>query len=99
MAWNIYNGGSRTHPVGQKDINAFGLYDMTGNVWEYTADWFGGSYYSSSPAVDPTGPETGEYRSIRGGSWYSGQQNSRVSNRFTAIPEGRYSNFGFRCVR
>jgi formylglycine-generating enzyme required for sulfatase activity len=99
VAWDIYNAGSRTRPAGQKAANAWGLYDMHGNVWELTADWYGGSYYGVSPATDPTGPATGEYNVKRGGSWYSGFDNNRISNRFAGDVGGRYANLGFRCAR
>jgi eukaryotic-like serine/threonine-protein kinase len=55
-AWYDSNSGSKTHPVGQKRPNAWGLYDMHGNVWEWCSDWYDGSYYASSPVDDPTGP-------------------------------------------
>jgi formylglycine-generating enzyme required for sulfatase activity len=99
VAWYIENAGSRTHPVKQKLPNAFGLYDMLGNVWEFTRDYYAADYYAQSPALDPTGPATGQYRVMRSGSWHSTPDNARVSNRFTGDPVGRYANFGFRCVR
>ncbi|MDP8222581.1 MAG: formylglycine-generating enzyme family protein [Candidatus Lernaella stagnicola] len=99
VAWDIYNAGSRTRPAGQKGVNAFGLRDMHGNVWELTNDWYDDGYYASSPAADPTGPASGTYNVKRGGSWYSGFDNNRVSNRFAGDLEGRYANLGFRCVK
>ena len=70
--WYDGNSGNTTHPVGKKKPNAWGLYDISGNVWEWTGDWYDISYYKKSPSTDPKGAESGEYRVLRGGSWYYG---------------------------
>jgi len=68
-AWYDKNSGEKAHPVGQKKPNAWGLYDMHGNVWEWCQDWHDEDYYARSPENDPQGPKSGEYRAWRGGSW------------------------------
>jgi formylglycine-generating enzyme required for sulfatase activity len=100
VAWSRDNSGGKTHPVGEKKPNAFGLYDTLGNVWEWVQDWHSITYYSHSPESDPQGPDSGEYRISRGGSWRGlvrGQ--SRVSARYMLKPKVRSIVVGFRCVR
>ena len=69
VAWYETNSGKQTHPVGQKQPNAWGLYDMLGNVYEWCADWYDYDFYAKSPSVDPPGPGSGKLRVLRGGSW------------------------------
>jgi len=94
VAWYGDNSGSTTHPVGTKAPNGLGLYDMSGNVWEWVQDWYGS--YSADAVTDPTGPATGSYRVIRGGSWDSYALRARVSSRNYYWPGIRHYNFGFR---
>ena len=85
-----------THPVGAKTPNELGLYDMTGNVWEWCSDWYGG--YSSSSQTNPTGPTSGSYRVERGGSWILDARNCRVAIRGRNTPDDRYYSLGLRLV-
>jgi sulfatase modifying factor 1 len=89
-------------PVKSFGANGFGLYDMTGNVWEWCSDRYGENYYQNSPKRDPKGPETGEERSIRGGSFLCAENfcsNYRVAGRSRATPDSGLNNLGFRCAR
>ncbi|MEI6656399.1 MAG: formylglycine-generating enzyme family protein [Verrucomicrobiota bacterium] len=94
MAWYDDNSGSKTHPVGQKKPNAWGLYDMHGNVWEWCADWYGDDPHGA--VTDPTGPNTGSARVGRGGSWYRDGSGCRSANRRRSTPGIRNRNLGFR---
>ena len=91
--------GNQTHPVGQKKPNAWGLYDVQGNVLEWVQDLFGEDYYRSSPASDPKGPATGEYGVLRGGAWSLPTESLRVSFRYTVPQSMSGDHLGFRCVR
>jgi formylglycine-generating enzyme required for sulfatase activity len=87
------------HEVAQKKPNAWGLYDMHGNVWEWVQDWYDGTYYGNSPANNPQGPETGKYRVYRGGSYIGKASNLRSAVRFSAMPSTRTHDIGFRLAR
>ena len=96
VAWYNGNSGSETHNVKTKSPNELGIYDMSGNVFEWCEDWYGG--YSSGSQTNPTGPSSGFFRVLRGGSWYSNTKACRVSNRSNDSPGSRYSRYGFRVV-
>lgn len=103
VAWYDTNSGKTTHTVGEKLPNELGLYDMSGNVWQWCADWFDDKYYSKNINDNPTGPANNQehdfYRACRGGSWWSEVNNSRVSNRDRYPPDGKDDDVGFRLAR
>ena len=94
VAWYYGNSSSTTHPVRTKSPNELGIYDMTGNVWEWCQDWFGN--YSLSSQTNPTGPSTGSNRVYRGGGWSSRARSCRSANRDDCMPGSRYYNLGLR---
>jgi formylglycine-generating enzyme required for sulfatase activity len=97
-AWYDDNSGNTTHPVGQKKPNAWGLYDMHGNVWEWCANWWDDDY-SESSSTDPTGPSSGSYRVDRGGSWIYPARLCRSAYRDSYPPRLELIILGFRVSR
>ena len=97
VAWYYGNSGSKTHEVGKKAPNGLGLYDMSGNVWEWCWDWYG--TYPSTAQTDPTGASSGSIRVRRGGGWFDSAEDVRSAYRNYFIPYYRYFNLGFRLAR
>ena len=98
IAWYRDNSGNQTHDVAQQQPNAWKLYDMLGNVSQWTADWYDLNYYKESPLQDPHGPSLGPYRVLRGGSCGDVARFIRVSYRGIGVPSGRTDKSGFRCA-
>ena len=97
IAWYRRNSGFRTHPVGRKAPNGWGLYDMLGNVWEWVGDWYGA--YPGGSVTGPSGPSSGSNRVVRGGGWRDFAETYRSATRGRSSPGGRRNSLGFRLVR
>ena len=98
-AWYRKNSVGETHPVGQLKPNAWGLFDMHGNVHEWCRDWFDGRYYSQSPSNAPLGPSSGLAKVLRGGDWGSEDWYCRCASRSLSSPDRRSNRLGFRLIR
>lgn len=96
LGWYEGNSGGQTHEVGTKSPNGLGIYDMSGNVWEWVSDWYDDDYYENSPTDNPQGPSSGSYRVNRGGSWVNRAQYCRTAYRGWNSPGDTGSNLGFR---
>jgi formylglycine-generating enzyme required for sulfatase activity len=96
-AWYADNSGGKIHSVGQKQPNAWGLYDMHGSVWEWSHDWY--DEYPPGPVTDPQGPAPGKYRVFRGGSWYDNSKCARSAYRLKGDPDVRNLLIGFRVAK
>ena len=93
-AWTMENSDGRTHPVGQKRPNPWGLYDIHGNVWEWSSDWF--VRFPPIDVRDPVGPPTGKFKVFRGGGWNNAIEMARCANRFMMAPTNGIYFVGFR---
>ncbi len=103
-AWFDENSGAKPRPVGQKQPNPWGLYDMYGNIWEWCNDFYKVDYYQESPEENPKGPKTGETKVVRGGAWKFSAESCRSGYRYNEAPGYAdvcfgYDIYGFRCVR
>ncbi len=98
VAWFSGNSSSKTHPVGGRRINSLGIYDLSGNVWEWCSDWYDNRYYASSPRNNPQGGTSGSLRVYRGGSWSSFPWNVRTTHRNWLEPGSRSNDLGIRLV-
>jgi formylglycine-generating enzyme required for sulfatase activity len=99
VAWTDGNADNRVHPAGKKKPNELGVFDMSGNVFEWCSDWYSPEYYKISPNLNPKGPDEGTQHVMRGGSWFFDRAGTRVADRDKGNPDFRYGYVGFRLCR
>ncbi len=98
VAWYDSIISKEIHPVGTKKSNELGVYDMSGDVWQWCSDWFDAKYYMASPSNNPMGPSTTKVKVVRGGSWWGPMRDCRTANRDNFPPESKDDDVGFRLV-
>lgn len=99
VAWFEGNSDGKPHPVGSKQPNEIGIYDMSGNIWEWCWDWYAGDYYKNSPSSNPSGPAAGQERSYRGGGINGRIEYMRCTGRYQLSPAYKHSDMGLRLVK